>query len=130
MGDEDLFEKYLKLAKTFSLVKPAKFIMLNPLIPSTKIEIDNICQKNRTLFIFEGKKGNPDISQLKKRFIIFEIYKTTIQKYNYTLPYQIVRVFHYNLQTKKIIEYDKKGNILLTFTYKDIPKLIDFLQKL
>ncbi len=130
MSDEETFENYMKLSRSFSEILPACFTVANPKIPNMKIEIDNMGVKGNILFIFEGKRGEPNITQLKERFNIFEYNRQFFLAKGVISKYVQVRVFHYNLKRQRIIEFNKKGNIEHTLTYKNVAELIILLQKI
>ena len=130
MSDENTFKKFMDASKSFNIVKDSCFKIINPRNVSTEVEIDNIGQKGKTLFVFEGSRGPPNISQLKERFFLFNFYKVNFITKNYFYPYSDIRVFYYNLKAQRLIEYNNKGINIKTFSYKNTIELIEILRKL
>ncbi len=129
MGDEEKFARFLELSCTFSYIDTT-FKLFDQSQPKKEIEIDNIALKKETLFIFEGKKGSPDIRQLRERFRLFLINKTVLIRKSILPIYNNTRVFHYNLKQQKLIEFDQKMNIIKTISYKNSSELIGILRKI
>ena len=44
--------------------------------------------------------------------------------------YDFIRVFHYNLKKQRLIEFNKKGNILKKYSCKDTPELYTILRNI
>lgn len=120
-------------SKAFHQIKEPGFQVYNPRNPGTHVEIDNIGVKGTTLFIFEGSKGEPNISQLKERFFLFSniLIKNQLIADNALLNYAEVRVFYYNLKTNTVAEYAKNGTRKETWKYDNRrTKLKDVLRNL
>lgn len=77
MGDEELFSGYMLSSGVFSNLK-VRFFILDPVDPAKEVEVDNVGQKSKTLFVFEGKKGQADVSQLIERFRLFQYNKLSL----------------------------------------------------
>ena len=128
--DEEKLQTILDASGAFDLVKDARFRIYSYRDFGISIEIDAVCQKGRTVFVFECSRGPPDISQLKERFLLFRINRITLVNNNVFLPYNSIRVFYCNLKSQRLVEFDEKGRILKTSSYRNVGDLIEILRKL
>ena len=129
MADEEKFNEYLTISSAFMNVK-LRLMVQNPRHIRQDIEIDNVSQKGKILFVFEGNRGSPDISQLMYRFTLFSFQRATLVRMGRFFDYTNIRVFYYNLKKQRIIEYSRQGQVIQTFAYSTTVELIEILQKL
>ena len=54
MSDEKEFDRALRFAGNFSNVK-VKTSIWHPTLPNSYLEVDNLAQKGKIVFVFEGK---------------------------------------------------------------------------
>ncbi|MBU2496596.1 MAG: hypothetical protein KJ767_00875 [Nanoarchaeota archaeon] len=130
MADEKKFARFIENSKSFSFNR-YNYLIENYLLPQTYVEVDNIAWKRNTLFVFEGSRGKFEekIKQLKERFNLFKFNKFSIINKGYP-NFQYIRVFYYNLKSQRLIEIDEKGELICTYSYKDILELTQVLRKL
>src|SRR3989344_7796885 len=123
MADEEKFDEYLNTSAAFTNVK-LRFMVRDPRNSRYQVEVDNVGQKGRVLYIFEGNRGSPDLNQLAYRFLLFSFQRTLLCSSGFFTGYDIVRVFYYNLKKQRLIEYSRQGQVVQTFAYSTTPELI------
>ena len=97
------------------------------------LETDNLAQKNKTIFVFEGKasKENVAVKQLKDRYNSLKIYKNDYVKMANTFDdYDFVRLFYYSIKRRLISEYKSNGIKILSTKFNNLNELAQILRNL
>ncbi|MDP4012133.1 MAG: hypothetical protein Q8R00_00810 [Candidatus Nanoarchaeia archaeon] len=136
MSDEDKFYRALKNAGNYYPLY-LEFVVKHPVNPGVYGSIDNVGQKGKVIFVFEGKKGGlPEkaIPQLKSRYLILRnpVDKREMIGRGTFNNYTEIRLFYYSLRRGLLIEYTAKGEELNQhrFNPRDINELTAILRNL
>lgn len=131
MADEERFDRALRLEGNFSNID-LRLEIIHPTIPGWLLEVDNIAQKGKTVFIFEGK-SKKEKSALKQLILRYQSLKTHKKHYLKTKlfnPYTYVRIFYYSFKRKVFAEFSSSGNPLLRCKFENVNELAAILRKL
>lgn len=130
MRDEEKFNRALELTNIFSIMD-CEVQIHHPKIP-VYIEVDNIAQRKRELFIFEGKSKNEEkaIDQLKLRYISFKQFKYEYISKRLIQDFDFIRLFLYSFKRSMLVECDSKGKIIKRMKFTDLINLIEILKKI
>ena len=131
MHDEVEFYKALKLSNSFYNLG-INFILRHPNLPKQFIEVDNISQKNKTIFIFEGKSSRETsaIIQLKERYTSLKIFKNYYKKSGTFDDYDFIRLFYYSIKKRIISEFNFKGVKVSSNKFNNLNELALILRNL
>ena len=131
MSDEVEFDRALNLARNFYKIG-LKSILLHPYLPRQFIESDNISQKNKTIFIFEGKQTREAeaVKQLQDRHKSLKIFKSEYLKRNIFDNYDFIRLFYYSLKRKIISEFKPNGVKISDNKFNSLNELAKILRNL
>lgn len=123
-----------------AMIKAGNFInvdyeseLFHPTLPGEEIESDNIGQRGKTIFLFEGKLKDKKtaIKQLQIRQKSLESFKNDYIKILKILNnYDNFRLFYYTFKQKKLIEFHLNGDIIKTYNFEDLDELAEILRNL
>lgn len=133
MADEERFYN-LMLRDQFDIVLPFKTYVDHPQFPGKYVEIDNIGQKKDVVFVFEGSKGEPDLSQIKSRFFLVRFNRWALIEAAALKPFRSIRVFYYSFSRRKkkgrLLEFDEQGSVIKMLNFTKDEELVKILSNL
>lgn len=132
MADEEQFDRALNLAGNFNNVG-LRILLRHPDLPiGSYIEVDNLAQKGRTVFVFEGKFNKEELAvkQLQVRFKSLLRFKDEYVRAGMLNSYSYTRLFYYSFKRKVLTEFNQAGNKIKSVKFTDIKNLAEILQKL
>ena len=128
MSDETEFDKALILAGDFFNIK-LKRKLFHPNLPGYFLEVDNLAEKNKTIFVFEGKQNREysAASQLQERPKSLKLFKSEYVKRTAFSDYIFIRLFYYSFKRKVISEFNSYEFKIFTSQFLDLNDLANIL---
>src|SRR3989344_157099 len=131
MSDEVEFYKAIKLAENF-LINKLRVKIFHPTLPGCYLEVDNLAQKGKTVFVFEGKSINDGraIRQLKDRNNSLILFNDFYIKICLVYNFNSIRLFYYSFKSQVISEFNINGNKIFTTKFNNLKELALILRNL
>ena len=133
MSDEENFYRALINAGNYTNID-SEYRIKHPSEPENFILLDNVCQRDNTLFIFEGKTGKPEkaFGQLRKAYLSLSdpIHKRVVVYNNDFNIYSKIRLFYYSFRRGLLIEYSNNIKELNQYRFRDLGELSILLRNL
>lgn len=131
MADEEKFDKALRATRVFDIIE-INGSLIHPTLPNCFLEVDNIAQRGKSIFVFEGKAQKEDaaITQLLERYESLKDNKKDYIEEGSLNDYNLIRLFFYSFQRNLLVEFDSKGKSTSRFKFYDFKELVEILRNL
>ena len=133
MSDEENFHRTLIRAGSYTNID-SEYRIKHPSEPGNYLFLDNIGQRDNTLFVFEGKTGKPEkaFGQLRTAYLSLSdaFYKLAFIHNGAFENYSKIRLFYYSFRRGLLIEYNPRMTELQQYKFSNLNELVIILRNL